>query len=68
TQEFRIFFNDHTSNDFNTLFKSLPPERNYFAASVPGAFYGALISQGIIASVNSSHSVRWLSSVPNEVE
>lgn len=35
---------------------------------MPGAFYGALISQGIIASVNSSHSVRWLSSVPNEVE
>ena len=25
--EFQVFFNDHASNDFNTLFASLPPRR-----------------------------------------
>ena len=34
--EFQVFFNDHASNDFNTLFASLPPERPYFATAVPG--------------------------------
>ncbi|KAJ0099431.1 hypothetical protein Patl1_21385 [Pistacia atlantica] len=33
--EFQVFFNDHYDNDFNTLFKSLPPSRNYFATGVP---------------------------------
>ncbi|PKI34322.1 hypothetical protein CRG98_045284 [Punica granatum] len=31
--DFQVFFNDHTANDFNTLFASLPPERNYYARS-----------------------------------
>nr|POE51928.1 putative s-adenosylmethionine-dependent methyltransferase at5g38100 [Quercus suber] len=30
------------SNDFNTLFKSLPPNRQYFAVGVPGSFHGIL--------------------------
>ncbi|KAF2305660.1 hypothetical protein GH714_007323 [Hevea brasiliensis] len=34
--DFQVFFSDHTFNDFNTLFRSLPPERPYFAAGVPG--------------------------------
>ncbi|XVF43434.1 hypothetical protein PTKIN_Ptkin02bG0039800 [Pterospermum kingtungense] len=34
--EFQVFYNDHASNDFNTLFASLPPEKQYFAAGVPG--------------------------------
>ncbi|KAK3406065.1 hypothetical protein EUGRSUZ_K02255 [Eucalyptus grandis] len=38
--EFQVFFNDHVGNDFNTLFRSLPPDRRYHAASVPGSFYG----------------------------
>ena len=25
--EFQVFFNDHVSNDFNTLFKSLPSDK-----------------------------------------
>ncbi|KAM3750955.1 hypothetical protein ACB098_04G072200 [Castanea mollissima] len=33
--EFQIFFNDHILNDFNTLFSSLPPNREYYAAGVP---------------------------------
>nr|QTZ19614.1 SABATH methyltransferase 12 [Bixa orellana] len=38
--EFQVFFNDHAGNDFNTLFASLPPEKQYSAAGVPGSFYG----------------------------
>ncbi|PKI34324.1 hypothetical protein CRG98_045286 [Punica granatum] len=34
--DFQVFFNDHTANDFNTLFTSFPPEKNYYAAGVPG--------------------------------
>ncbi|XP_031253253.1 loganic acid O-methyltransferase-like [Pistacia vera] len=40
--EFQVFFNDHYDNDFNTLFKSLPPSRNYFATGVPGSFHSRL--------------------------
>ena len=35
--EFQVFFNDHILNDFNTLFSSLPPNREYYAAGVPGS-------------------------------
>ena len=37
--DFQVFFNDQTSNDFNTLFAALPPNRRYLAAGVPGSFY-----------------------------
>jgi len=37
--EFQVFFNDHVSNDFNTLFASLPLDRQYYAAAVAGSFY-----------------------------
>ncbi|XP_028757827.1 farnesoic acid carboxyl-O-methyltransferase-like [Neltuma alba] len=42
TPEILVFFNDQASNDFNTLFQNLPPNRNYFAAGIPGSFYGRL--------------------------
>ncbi|KAL0446810.1 UNVERIFIED_CONTAM: Loganic acid O-methyltransferase [Sesamum latifolium] len=35
TPDFHVFFNDQVFNDFNTLFKSLPPKRLYYAAGVP---------------------------------
>ncbi|KAM3324691.1 hypothetical protein P3S67_005843 [Capsicum chacoense] len=37
---FQIFFNDHVTNDFNTLFQSLPIDRSYYAYGVPGPFHG----------------------------
>ena len=36
---FKYSFNDHNSNDVNKLFKSLPSNWRYYAASVPGSFY-----------------------------
>ncbi|OVA14239.1 SAM dependent carboxyl methyltransferase [Macleaya cordata] len=66
TPEFHVFFSDHTFNDFNTLFASLP-ERKYFAAGVPGSFYTRLFPQGSLHIVHSSFALQWLSRVPKEV-
>ncbi|XVF20687.1 hypothetical protein REPUB_Repub12eG0023500 [Reevesia pubescens] len=67
TREFQVFFNDHSSNDFNTLFKSLPPSRPYFAVGVPGSFYGRLLPKSSIHIGHSSSALQWLSKVPKEV-
>lgn len=65
--EFQVFFNDHASNDFNTLFLSLPSERRYFAAGVPGSFYTRLFPQGSLHIVYSSTALHWLSQVPKDI-
>ncbi|KAI3985272.1 hypothetical protein MKX01_033586 [Papaver californicum] len=54
TPEFHVFFNDHTKNDFNTLFVSLPQEKPYFAAGCPVLFTPV-------------YFLRWLSRVPKEM-
>lgn len=36
--EFQVLFSDHSNNDFNTLFASLPQKKNYLAAGMPGSF------------------------------
>jgi hypothetical protein len=65
--EFQVFFNDHASNDFNTLFKSFPPNRNYLTAAVPGSFYGRLFPKATVHIFHSSNSLNWLSKVPKEI-
>ncbi|CAI9753597.1 unnamed protein product [Fraxinus pennsylvanica] len=65
--EFQVFFNDHSMNDFNTLFKCLPPNREYYASGVPGSFYSRLFLRGSLHFVHSSYSLHWLSQVPKEV-
>lgn len=65
--EFQVFFNDHYDNDFNTLFKSLPLSRKYFAAGVPGSFYSCLFPKATLHFVHSSYSLHWLSKVPKEL-
>lgn len=65
--EFHVFFNDHNSNDFNMLFKSLPQNRRYYAAGVPGSFYGRVFPTSSIHFVHSSCAIHWLSRVPKEV-
>ncbi|KAK7849230.1 putative s-adenosylmethionine-dependent methyltransferase [Quercus suber] len=56
-----VFFNDQFSNDFNTLFISLPPNRQYFAAGVPGSFYGRLFPKASLHFIHSSYALQWLS-------
>ncbi|EXB53857.1 putative S-adenosylmethionine-dependent methyltransferase [Morus notabilis] len=67
--DFQIFFNDHVSNDFNTLFSSLPPEteRRYFAAGVPGSFHDRLFPNSSLHFVHSSYAIHWLSKLPEEL-
>ncbi|CDP16257.1 unnamed protein product [Coffea canephora] len=66
--EFQVFFNDQTTNDFNTLFTCLPPEKKYFVAGVPGSFHGQLFPSSSMNIVYSSFSFHWLSQVPKEVQ
>ena len=65
--EFQVFFNDHILNDFNTLFSSLPPNREYYAAGVPGSFHSRLFPNASLHFVFSSFSIHWLSKVPKPV-
>lgn len=64
--DFQVFFNDFVSNDFNTLFASLPApcDRHYYVAAVPGSFYTRLFPESSLHVVHSSYSVQWLSKVP----
>ncbi|XP_027364772.1 probable S-adenosylmethionine-dependent methyltransferase At5g37990 [Abrus precatorius] len=65
--EFQVFLNDQVSNDFNTLFKNLPPNRKYFAAGVPGSFRGRLFPRETLHLVHSSSALNWLSKVPADI-
>ncbi|KAH7843732.1 hypothetical protein Vadar_020166 [Vaccinium darrowii] len=65
--EFQVFFNDHVSNDFNTLFTKLPPDRSYYAAGVPGSFHGRLFPKSSLHFVHSSYALHWLFEVPVEL-
>ncbi|XP_062109827.1 loganic acid O-methyltransferase-like [Humulus lupulus] len=67
TLEFQVFFNDQVTNDFNTLFTSLPAERPYFAAGVPGSFHGRLFPNSSLHLVHSSYGLQWLSKLPEEL-
>ncbi|KAH9794454.1 putative S-adenosyl-L-methionine:salicylic acid carboxyl methyltransferase [Citrus sinensis] len=65
--EFQVFFNDKTSNDFNTLFTSLPQQREYYSAGVPGSFHHRLFPQSSIHFAHCSYALHWLSKVPEEL-
>jgi hypothetical protein len=65
--EFQVFFNDQASNDFNTLFLTLPPERQYFAAGVAGSFHNRLFPKSSLHFVHTSYSLHWLSILPEEL-
>lgn len=67
TLEFQVFFNDHYDNDFNTLFKTLPSSRKYFASGVPGSFRNRLFPKSSLHFVHSSYALHWLSRIPAEI-
>ncbi|KAI3932736.1 hypothetical protein MKW92_028002 [Papaver armeniacum] len=59
TPEFQVYFNDIASNDFNTLFRLIPLEKRYFAAGVPGSFYGRLFPRASIHFIGDINSSAW---------
>ncbi|XVF82046.1 hypothetical protein PTKIN_Ptkin16aG0011700 [Pterospermum kingtungense] len=65
--EFHVFFNDQVTNDFNSLFASLPVGRKYYVAGVPGSFYDRLFPKASLHFIFSSCALNILSKVPKEV-
>ncbi|KAL1203574.1 Loganic acid O-methyltransferase [Cardamine amara subsp. amara] len=65
--EFLVFFNDLSHTDFNALFALLPSQRPYFAAGVPGSFYGNLFPKAHLNLAYSSCALCWLSVLPTEL-
>ncbi|XP_047968956.1 loganic acid O-methyltransferase-like [Salvia hispanica] len=68
TPEFYVCFNDSVSNDFNTLFNSLPSDRSYEASTVPGDFHLRLLPPSSVHFAYSSWALQWLSEVPKAAE
>ncbi|KAK7308649.1 hypothetical protein VNO77_42269 [Canavalia gladiata] len=66
--EFHVFFNDLPSNDFNTLFTTLPKDRNYFASGVPGSFYGRLFPNSTLHFAYSTYALHFLSKSPEVLQ
>ncbi|WOK97787.1 jasmonate O-methyltransferase [Canna indica] len=74
--EFNLLLNDLYSNDFNTVFRSLPDfywkksgnNGQFFISGVPGSFYGRLFPSKSLHFVHSSSSLHWLSEVPEELQ
>ncbi|CAN6675383.1 unnamed protein product [Malus baccata var. baccata] len=66
--EFQVFFNDLESNDFNTLFTTLPQDMQYFAAGVPGSFHLRLFPDSSIHFVHSSLCFHRISKSPEELQ
>ncbi|KAG6389887.1 hypothetical protein SASPL_151362 [Salvia splendens] len=64
TPDFYVWFNDVVSNDFNTLFRSLPPDRSYKVAAVAGDFHGYLLPPSSVHFAYSSYAIHWLMEVP----
>ncbi|XP_011075904.2 probable S-adenosylmethionine-dependent methyltransferase At5g37990 [Sesamum indicum] len=65
--ELFVVFNDVITNDFNTLFSTLPPYRNYNAIGVPGDFHGRLLPESSLHFAYSSWALQWLTEVPKAV-
>ncbi|KAK4426680.1 Loganic acid O-methyltransferase [Sesamum alatum] len=65
--DFYVFFNDQVTNDFNTLFGSLPPKRHYQAIGLPGSYHGRLLPKASLHFAYSSWALQWLSQVPKAV-
>ncbi|CAI8610116.1 unnamed protein product [Vicia faba] len=78
--EYKVFMNDRSENDFNSIFMSLDTFKEtldhemktqigpcYFFG-VPGSFYGRIFPDKSLHFIHSSSSVHWLSKVPDGVD
>lgn len=67
--EFQVYLNDQPNNDFNTLFRTLPPSsvQEYFSVGVPGSFHGRVLPRNSIHIGHTSYTTHWLSKVPDHI-
>ncbi|XP_010512124.1 PREDICTED: probable S-adenosylmethionine-dependent methyltransferase At5g38100 [Camelina sativa] len=65
--EFQVLFNDFTLNDFNTLFKTLPPGRRYYSAGVPGSFFDRVLPKESFHIGVMSYAFHFTSKIPKGI-
>ncbi|KAJ0256101.1 Paraxanthine methyltransferase 1 [Hirschfeldia incana] len=65
--EFQVFFNDNTTNDFNTLFQALPAGRRYYSAGVPGSFFGRVLPKHSVHIGVLSYAFHFTSKIPKGI-
>ncbi|CAH8383453.1 unnamed protein product [Eruca vesicaria subsp. sativa] len=65
--EFQVLFNDSTTNDFNTLFQTLPPGRNYYTSGVPGSFFNRVLPKHSFHIGVFNYSFHFTSRIPNGI-
>ncbi|CAH2065712.1 unnamed protein product [Thlaspi arvense] len=65
--EFQVLFNDFTTNDFNTLFQSLPPGRRYYSSGVPGSFYNRVLPKESFHIGVINYALNFTSKVPEGI-
>lgn len=66
--EIQVFLNDRENSNFDTLFQTLPQDRSYAVAGVPGSFQGKLFPRASMNIMHSSFAHHFLSKVPEEVK
>lgn len=65
---FRCSLMTLSQNDFNTLCKSLPADRQNYAVGVPGSFHNQLFPKASINFIHCWYGLQWLSSTPKEFD
>ncbi|EOA34343.1 hypothetical protein CARUB_v10021864mg [Capsella rubella] len=65
--EFQVLFNDLTTNDFNTLFKTLPSERRYYSAGVPGSFFDRVLPKQSFHIGVMNYAFQFMSKIPKGI-
>ncbi|KAJ8760475.1 hypothetical protein K2173_015142 [Erythroxylum novogranatense] len=65
--DLQVFFTYLPADDFNVQYLSLPPQRQYFSAVVPGSLHTRLFPKSSLHFIHSSYALQWLSQAPQAV-